>query len=42
MLEKSDFDKWLTERYSLYLEEKNELYRYDIYHNEWKIKKINI
>ena len=40
--DKTELDKWLTERYCLYLDQENELYRYDIHHKEWEIKKVNI
>ncbi len=40
--DKKELDKWLTERYCLYLDKKNELYRYDIHHKEWEIKEVNI
>lgn len=40
--EKTELDKWLTERYCLYLEQENKLYRYDIHHKEWEINKVNI
>ena len=39
---KTELDKWLTERYCLYLYQENELYRYDIHHKEWEIKKVDI
>lgn len=39
---KTDLDKWLTERYCLYLDKENEFYRYDIHHKEWKIKNVEI
>jgi uncharacterized protein len=39
---KTELDKWLTERYCLYLDQDRELYRYDIHHKEWEIKNINI
>lgn len=39
---KTKLDKWLTERYCLYLYQENELYRYDIHHKEWEIKKVDI
>lgn len=42
MSKKTELDKWLTERYCLYLNQENELYRYDIHHKEWAIKKVNI
>lgn len=37
---KTDLDRWLTERYSLYLDEKNNLYRYEVHHKEWEIKNV--
>lgn len=39
---KSRLDEWLTERYCLYLDYKNDLYRYDIHHKEWEIKDVSI
>src|SRR6185312_10576621 len=39
---KTELDKWLTERYCLYLDKNNEFIRYDIHHKEWKIKNIDI
>lgn len=38
---KSDFEKWSTERYALFLEEDSKLYKYEIHHKEWKLNKIN-
>lgn len=38
--EKSELDKWLTERYCLYLEKGNKLYRYDIQHKEWDLNRV--
>ena len=35
-------DLWLTERYCLYLEEKNKLFRYEIHHEEWEISKPSL
>lgn len=40
--DKTELDKWLTERYCLYFDQDRELYRYDIHHKEWEIKNINI
>lgn len=37
---KSALDKWLTERYCLYLEKDGSMYRYDIHHKEWPIKNL--
>lgn len=42
MVDKTELDKWLTERYCLYLDQENKLYRYDIHHKEWEIKKVDI
>lgn len=39
---KTDLDRWLTERYSLYLDEKNSLYRYEVHHKEWEIKSVEV
>lgn len=39
---KSELDKWLTERYCLYLEHKKQICRYNIHHKEWLLKSIKI
>lgn len=39
---KTELDKWLTERYCLYLDKNKEIYRYDIHHKEWKLKNVEI
>lgn len=39
---KSDLDKWLTERYRLYLKEDTGFYYYDIHHLEWEIRVAEI
>lgn len=39
---KTDLDRWLTERYSLYLDEKNSRYRYEVHHKEWDIREVEI
>ncbi len=39
---KTELDKWLTERYCLYLDKDKEIYRYDIHHKEWELKNVNI
>ena len=39
---KSTLDKWLTERYCLYLQTNNETYRYEIQHEPWKIFQVEI
>lgn len=40
--EKTKLDKWLIERYCLYLNKGKKLYRYEIHHKEWKLKEINL
>ena len=37
---KSQLDKWLIERYCLYHETKNKIYRYEIHHSEWQLNKV--
>lgn len=39
---KTELDKWLTERYCLYLEDKQSVYRYDIHHREWEINDLDV
>ncbi|RYD81238.1 MAG: DUF2071 domain-containing protein [Sphingobacteriales bacterium] len=39
---KSAFEKWVTERYCLYLDNKEHLYRYDVHHREWGLKNIKL
>lgn len=39
---KTELDLWLTERYCLYLDKNEKLYRYDIHHKEWNIKTVKI
>ena len=39
---KSAIEKFVTERYALFLERHGELFRYDIHHREWKIKTLEI
>jgi uncharacterized protein len=40
--DKTNLDKWLTERYCLYLDKGDEFYRYDIHHKEWRLKNVDI
>ncbi|WP_413533880.1 YqjF family protein [Empedobacter brevis] len=42
MKHKTDLDLFLTERYCLYLEENNNLFRYEIQHLPWKINQLEI
>lgn len=39
---KTELDKWLTERYCLYVEKGDSFYRYNIHHKEWKIRRVEI
>lgn len=39
---KTPLEKWLTERYALYLEQNGRLFRYDTHHREWKIKMVDV
>jgi uncharacterized protein YqjF (DUF2071 family) len=40
--DKSGLDKWLTERYCLYLDLNKKIFRYDIHHKEWELKNVVI
>jgi uncharacterized protein YqjF (DUF2071 family) len=42
LTEKTELDKWLTERYCLYIDINEIIYRYDIHHKEWKIKNVKL
>lgn len=39
---KIDLDRWLTERYCLYVDENHAVYRYDVHHAEWEINEVKI
>ncbi|HNR49411.1 MAG TPA: DUF2071 domain-containing protein [Bacteroidia bacterium] len=39
---KTELDKWLTERYCLYLIKSDKVYRYYVHHKEWEIKDVDI
>jgi len=39
---KTPLEKWLTERYALYVDESGQLFRFDTHHREWKIRLIDI
>lgn len=38
--QKTDLDRWLTERYCLYLDNKEKIFRYDVHHKEWVLKNV--
>lgn len=40
--EKTELDNWLIERYCLYVDKGHDLYRYQIHHKEWNVKKANL
>ncbi len=42
ILQKTALDLWLTERYCLYLDRENKLFRYDIHHPEWELHKLEL
>ncbi|WP_353195195.1 DUF2071 domain-containing protein [Parapedobacter defluvii] len=42
LAEKTARDRWLTERYCLYLDKEEAIYRYDIHHKEWEIKRVEL
>lgn len=39
---KTALDRWLTERYCLYLDRAGAIYRYDIHHKEWELKNVEL
>lgn len=41
LLGKSVLDKWLTERYCLYLDNGDNTYLYEIHHKEWEMKNVS-
>ena len=42
LINKSNLDKWLTERYCLYFDKNGKSFRYDIHHKEWELKNVSI
>jgi uncharacterized protein YqjF (DUF2071 family) len=42
LIDKTELDKWITERYCLYVDIDDKIYRYDIHHKEWEIKNIEL
>ncbi|MDN3705835.1 DUF2071 domain-containing protein [Myroides ceti] len=40
IVEKKAFDLWVTERYCLYLDLDEKLYRYEIHHKEWELRQL--
>lgn len=40
--EKTALDKWLVERYCLYFDKNDKLFRYDIHHLQWEIRKVEL
>lgn len=39
---KTDLDRWLTERYCLYFDKNEKNYRYDIHHKPWDLYEVEI
>ena len=42
LTQKAALDHWLTERYCLYHDKAEVIYRYDIHHKEWEIKDVHM
>lgn len=42
LTEKTNLDNWLTERYCLYLDKEEKIYRYEIHHKEWELKEVEL
>ncbi|MFZ1702725.1 MAG: DUF2071 domain-containing protein [Saprospiraceae bacterium] len=42
VIPKTELDRWLTERYCLFLEKNKNLFCYDIHHKEWEIKPLEV
>ena len=40
--DKTPLDIWLTERYCLYLDDNNQVYRYQIHHHPWALQEVQI
>lgn len=40
--QKTALDKWLTERYCLYMEDGGKRYRFHIHHKEWELRNVDI
>lgn len=40
--DQSELDNWLTERYCLYLDKNDKLYRYEIHHKPWELYHVEI
>ncbi|PZP44627.1 MAG: hypothetical protein DI598_14250 [Pseudopedobacter saltans] len=41
IIDKTNLEKWLTERYCLFLERGRKMYRYDIHHVEWPLLEVS-
>lgn len=39
---KNELDRWLTERYCLFLTENGTVFRFDVHHAEWEIKPVTL
>ncbi|MDR6764415.1 uncharacterized protein YqjF (DUF2071 family) [Flavobacterium sp. 2755] len=42
VIQKTALDFWLTERHALYEVKNKKIFRFDIHHKEWKLRKIDI
>lgn len=39
---KTELEIWLTERYCLYVDDSDSVFRYDIHHEPWNLKHVNV
>ena len=42
VIKKTNFDNWLLERYCLFYEVDSNIFRHDIYHQEWEIQELDL
>lgn len=40
--EKNELEKWLIERYCLYVDKDKDIYKYEIQHKEWELNKVEL
>lgn len=42
VLSKTELDRWLTERYYLYLDQGQQVFKYGIHHEEWPLSQLDV
>ena len=42
LTQKTELDKWLTERYALFQDTDNSIIEYELHHSEWTINEIDL